>query len=108
MRKGYFLGAVLALFLVSTIFPLSANAGDSVRDCTVTQAGYNGETGNTEIWLYRDDAGLTKMFVAPAGEENKMLAVALTAMSSGMCVKVKMDWQVWGDELVFLRLQECP
>ena len=106
MRKSFILGALLIMFLMVTALTTNVYAG--VFTAQVTEAGINDGTGETEIWLYRSDVTETKKFVAAIGEENKMLAVALTAMSSGMDVKVSVAWGSWGAPLVFIRLISAP
>ncbi len=100
------LAMVTLLALVFTVTPLTtgAYAVTALQICTVEQAGINSDTGDVEIFLYRADVDATKKFVAPTAEANRMLAVALTAMSSGMQVKVMIDWQVWASEIDWIRL----
>jgi len=84
-----------------------AAADPKWETCTVEMAGCNDVTGEVEIKLKPDGKSKGKMFVAPAGEEDRMLAIALTAMASGsgMKVKAKIDYAAgWGSEIDAIRL----
>jgi len=94
----------LVVFCMAVIFPGSASAGVTVQEYTVMEAGSNHDTGLVEIWLYKVSADRTKKFVAPADEANQMLATALTALSLGYDVKVKVDWDTYGSPIAFIRI----
>ena len=50
------------------------------------------DDGTVQIRLQNPDTGFSKTFVAPSGYENQYLAMALTAQSTGMQLKVLLDW----------------
>ena len=49
------------------------------------------------VTLMRIANGSIKSFTIPVGEENRMLAIAMTAMTNGMNVKVYCDFAAPGD-----------
>jgi hypothetical protein len=103
MKAKKILIMALALLTLGVFFAGQATAA-AVRICNVMEAGYNDETGNIEIWLQQYDGGNTKMFTAAVGQEKEMLAVALSALSTGLPVKAKLNWNTWGSALLFIRL----
>jgi hypothetical protein len=69
----------------------------------VVQAGV--EDDGSALFKFKP-VGQTKAvgFLAPVGREKEMLAIALTAMVSGMKVKAMIDYQVPQSEIRTLRL----
>jgi hypothetical protein len=98
----------LALFVVFALsgvilFPFSKGYAEyQMYTCDVVQAGIE-ETGDA-LFKFRP-VGMTKAkpFVAPAGREKEMLAIAISAMVSGMKVKAMIDYEM-GGEIRILRL----
>jgi hypothetical protein len=95
---------ILAMFLFST-----QPAGATWRwlRCTVDSVETDCE-GCVTITLSAVNTGATRSFVVPAGEENRMLSVALTAMTTGMIVKVYIDWPNSGTEIDSMILLAAP
>jgi hypothetical protein len=81
------------LAVVSAMLIFTTSAFAAWYTCQVKQAGpYN----ETEVRFVLSDTKASpafsgKTFVAMAGCENRMLATALTAISSGLTVKVQTD-----------------
>ena len=80
--------AIVALFLS---FTQPTDAAWRWLRCNVENVGTD-NTGTVTFTLSAVSTGAKMSFVAPAGEENRMLSIALTAMTSGMIVKVYIDW----------------
>ena len=92
MKKTIFAGLVLAFALLG-LFSEHAQAGAAWYTCTVRGAGPNGASA---IYIKLSDSAATpaftnKFFGVIAGSENKMLATALTGMSIGKKVYIKVD-----------------
>jgi len=100
--KLLFFTAVISAGLIMA-FATNGHAEYQMQTCDVVQAGIE-ETGDA-LFKFRP-VGETKPkgFVAPVGREKEMLAIALTAMVSGLKVKALIDYQVPGSEIRSLRL----
>jgi hypothetical protein len=89
--KGWF--TVIALcFLQLAIGAVSAEAASSTFTCTVNQAGPSG----AEVRIMLSDSSAApyftnKWFKAPVGQENRMLAIAISAINSRKKVNVIVD-----------------
>jgi hypothetical protein len=103
--RGMVKGIAAALVLVGLLGlgVSTAQAYVWARDCTVASAGI-GETGNVEVFLIPVGETQAKMRVAQEGDENVVLAIALTAMSTGKLVNVKTEWAAAGAPIVWIRL----
>jgi hypothetical protein len=84
-------------------FTKSGYAEYRMETCDVVQAGIE-ETGAALFKFKPLGETKSKGFVAPVGREKEMLAIALTAMSSGMKVKALIDYEVAGSEIKSLKL----
>jgi len=89
-------GLIVALVIFGM---LTAMAGESFAavswyQCDVISAGIDDTTtGDVRLRLHRINNDTIKDFVFTAdGTENKILAMALTAISLGYPVNVKVDW----------------
>ncbi|MBW1674490.1 MAG: hypothetical protein JRJ45_12780 [Deltaproteobacteria bacterium] len=95
--------AVMVLFGLAVILPGIANAAAQTYECDVVQARYN-DAGGVTIILTRDEGTTSRPFVAPAGRENGMLAIALTAISLDMKVYVRVEWATGMSEIIYMGL----
>lgn len=80
---------VLVIMVLSVLATLGAPSVQAAAwyTCTVNQTGLS--TTNSLVMLTQTSAAFTnRWFILPAAQANQMLAVALTAMSSGMHVAV--------------------
>ena len=97
----------MALLVLSLGFALVAEAAPANYTCYVTMSGVE---ANGEIRIYLDivDDGTDTMkyYTAPVAYEKTMLAIALTAQSTGIPVRVRVDWDNPRTELTFMRLGE--
>jgi hypothetical protein len=89
----------LVFLFVTVTFLGEVSADHRWRRCTVEAAGWH--KGYVKITLLRIDKTDPRVFVAKAGEENRMLAIALAAMmSTGMQVKAEIDWSQNEDNII--------
>ena len=86
---------ILAMFLFLT---QPAGAAAIWLDCEI-EAIETDDSGTVTLTLYRASKDRSKQFTVPIGEENRMLAVALTAMTNGMGVRALFDWQNEGSDI---------
>jgi hypothetical protein len=92
----------LAVVSAMLILAASAFAAPAWYTCKVNQGGpFNG----TEVRFVLSDtngppAFENKTFLALAGCENQMLATALTAISSGLTVKIRTDLSLPGSKVI--------
>jgi hypothetical protein len=93
----------LALFASLLLVVGPASAALKWGDYNVEQAGTN-DQGEIEMKLRPVAGGVAKVFYAPTGEENRMLSVALTAISLGYPVKAYVDFNINKSEIVALRI----
>ena len=84
--------AILAMFV---FFTLPASAAPGWRECEVVSVETD-DQGVVTVTLMRIANGSIKSFEVPVGEENRMLAIAMTAMTNQMDVRVYLDWAVPG------------
>jgi hypothetical protein len=78
-------------------FPFSKGyARYRMETCDVVQAGIE-ETGEALFKFRPVGMAKAKGFVAPAGQEKEMLAIAISAMVSGLKVKALIDYEVGGE-----------
>jgi hypothetical protein len=71
--------------------------------CTVDGTGTT-DTGDVKIQLICQDATSPRSFRVPAGEENRMMSIALTAVTTNMPVRANIDWATPGSEITGLRI----
>jgi hypothetical protein len=73
--------------------------------CDVIMAGVE---ANGEVRIYLDPVGdgitEARYYTAPVAYEKTMLAIALTAVSTGIPVRVRIDWDNPRTELTFMRI----
>ena len=102
-RKSIILG--LALLVLSLGFAPIADAAPANYTCMVTMAGVE-DNGEIRIYLDPVDDGRTeaRYYTAPVAYEKTMLAIALTAVSTGIPVRVRIDWDNPRTELTFMRI----
>ena len=103
MRAKIITVMVLALLCTLLVSGGKAVAGTRWWMCTIVGAeiDYNGAG---KLRLIREGANNPRPFTIPSGQENRMLAIALTAMSSGMSVEALFDWVVPDSEIETIRL----
>ena len=88
MRQPIMAIAICAMLFLS---PVTAQAEVGNFVCTVIEAGIN-FSGKTFIRLTANDGTFTnKFFEAPHPVTREMLAIALSALSAGLDVKVRTD-----------------
>lgn len=73
----------------------NAMAAHAWYNCTVIRAGQNAE-GAYEIVLKRSGVAQPKAFTIPADQTDRLMAVALTALSANLSVRAYVDWS-WRD-----------
>jgi hypothetical protein len=73
----------------------NAMAAHAWYNCTVVRAGQNAE-GAYEVVLKRSGVAQPKAFVIPADQTDRLMAVALTALSANLSVRAYVDWS-WQD-----------
>jgi len=95
---------VLAVFFcMGLVFSGNALAAAKWYDCSVVNIGVD-DTGQCAIRVYHSGQDNERMFVPPTGQENRMLAVALTALSLGYNVFVNVDNWVNGTAINDIRV----
>jgi hypothetical protein len=92
MRASRWLPLIVLFCLAVAIGPVRAEAASSTFSCTVNQAGPSG----TEVRIMLSDNSpapsfTNKWFKAPVGQENRMLAIAVSAMINKKKVSVVVD-----------------
>jgi len=103
MKTKKMIVMVMALvFCVGVIFSGTASAA-SWLIYTVVESQVL-DDGSVKIKLYSEPKDQAKVFLAPTGQENQMLSIALTAMSAGMQVKALVYWQSPGSDIVGIKL----
>jgi hypothetical protein len=98
MKKGKVVLMGLVILAMFLVFTQPAGATWRWLRCTVDSVETDSD-GVVTFTLSAVSTGATRSFVAPAGEENRMLSIALTAMTNGMIVKVYIDWPNSGTEI---------
>ena len=98
--RGIVKGMVAVLVLVGFLGLQvgTAQAAVASRVCTVENAGLNAD-GNVELLLIPVGQTWPRKALARVGEENMVLAIALTAMSTGKLLNVTMEWTISGSEI---------
>jgi hypothetical protein len=95
-----FLLLVMVVMVAGVLFTTDASAAQQWYTCRVEMAGPG--WGAIYIQLSDNSAAFTsKWFSVPAGTAKEMLAVALTAMNSGMKVIVNADLSLSGYPLIY-------
>jgi hypothetical protein len=113
MKAKMMIVTLFVVFCMVLTIPGTASAGFKWRECTVVTAGPDTTGDDTTlgyviIRLKRAD-GKEKNFVVKDGEENRVLAVALTAMAAGMKVIAGVDWSyAMGDYIDGIYLMSSP
>jgi len=97
----------MALLVLSLGFAPLADAAPANYTCNVMMAGVE-DNGEIRIYLDIVDDGTTTMkyYTAPVAYEKTMLAIALTAISTGIPVRVRVDWDNPRTELTFMRIAQ--
>ena len=97
---------IMVLMILSMVVVLAAPASAAYKMtvCTVEQAGFNPTTGDLEVKLLPDGQTKGRIFYVTSAAStdaamNRILAIALTAMSNGWQVKADIDWQSPGEIL---------
>ena len=95
---------VLVALSMVVVFAGQAVAAYQMTVCTVEQAGFNPATGDLEVKLLPDGQTKGRIFYVTSAAStdaamNRILAIALTAMSNGWQVKADIDWQSPGEIL---------
>jgi len=89
MKTKMTIVTMLVFFCMVLTIPGSASADYKLFECKVLMAGPEATgddvtPGRIILKLERIDNGRKEKFVVKDGEENRVLAIALTAMSSGI------------------------
>ena len=102
--KSIIIGLMLSAFIVG--FGNIALEATKFYTCNVKYVQTD-DLGVAVIGLSRPVSSGTSSrdFTVPVGEENRMLAVALTALASGLQVQADVDWSSNGSEIVCFRLR---
>jgi hypothetical protein len=113
MKAKMMIVTLFVVFCMVLTIPGTASAGFKWRECTVVTAGPDTTGDDTTpgyvIIRLRRANGTERNFVVKDGEENRVLAVALTAMASGMKVNANVDWfKVIGDYIDGIYLMSSP
>ena len=90
MGKGKVALMILVVSAIVAFFVLPASAADAWYTCDVIQAGTGGAS-YVLILLQDSNKTFKKWFRAREGQENRMLATALSALSNNMQVLVLTD-----------------
>ena len=102
--RGIVKGMLAVLVLgVAVMAAQPAGAAVTWQELTVQDAGINTD-GNVELMLYSAARDVAKRFVAAAGEENMILAIGLTALSTGNSVFARTDWAAPGSAILAIRV----
>ena len=104
---------VLIALSVVVVFAGQASAAYQMTVCTVEQAGFNPATGDLEVKLLPDGQSKGRIFYVTQAAStdaamNRILAIALTAMSNGWQVKADIDWQSPGEILNMKIMAPAP
>ncbi|MBW1982477.1 MAG: hypothetical protein JRJ12_14790 [Deltaproteobacteria bacterium] len=98
---------LIAAFSLIIFFSAQANAAYKFYTCTVEHAGYNVSTGDVQIKLKPNGKSTAKLFYVSDTNgdavQNRFLAVAIAAISSGCQVAASIDWESPG-EIQMIRL----
>ena len=101
MKKIIMVLMVLSLIVV---FAGQSIAGEKWQTCKVSGVLCT-EEGVVQIALERSDLGESKFFNVPSGQENMMVAIALSAMSMGSTVEAYIDWsQKVSEQITVLKI----
>ena len=95
-------GLALALVMVgmALFFPADTLAADDWYTCTIVRIGGSGTSANSPMYVMLTDSGgdfKNKNFRIPEGRLNQILAVLLTAASSGSKVRIYGDHTIATD-----------
>ena len=90
MKKWFVLSMALAVGF-GLLFSTNAFADSKMFECTVAFAGID-DTGSVSLKLCPLNKVSCRKFYPVAEDGNKVLAVALTAMTSGLNVNAMIDW----------------
>ena len=103
MRAKIIIGLLLALLCTHLFTGSNAVAATRWWKCTIVGAetDYNGVA---KLMLIREGANNPRPFTLPSGQENRMLAIALTAMGAGMSVEAQFDWLIPDCEISCIRI----
>ena len=90
----YAFNKTLKWLVISFMMMLSSGnvmAAYAWHNCSVVRAGQNG-TGAYEIVLKRSSVAQPKAFLIPTDQTDRLMAVALTALSANLTVRAYVDW----------------
>jgi hypothetical protein len=94
-------GLALALVMVgmAVFFPAGTLAADDWYTCTIVRIGGSSTSANSPMYVMLKDSegAFTKNFRIPEGRLNQILAVLLTAASSGSKVRIYGDYTIATD-----------
>ena len=97
---------ILVISLFAVLVSSQAYAGTYV--CDVTEAGAVGPAAEVQIRLTSTGSFTNQWFKARTGREKEMLAVALTALASGLKVRVWLNSTAVNAELQSMHIQSSP
>jgi hypothetical protein len=103
MKKKLIVVTTLIAFCMMTAFAVNAMAAAKWYDCSVVNIGVD-SSGQCAIRVYNANQDSERMFVPATGQENRMLAVALTALSLTYNVLVNVDSWVNGTTINDIRV----
>ena len=101
--KGMKLAMIaLVLFSLVVMFPGGSSVASQLETCVVEEAGYNPRTGDVVVKLRPTNTTRGKYFYVYAAsstdaEQNRILAIALTALTNGWEVKARIDYSSPGE-----------
>lgn len=98
--------ATILLFCAGLLIPITANAAVEWVTGTVVTANY--VNGNVQIRINSTDKAAERTFTAASGDENRILAIGMTAMQGGNEVQLKVNWTVAESDILGIRLLEAP
>jgi len=104
---------VLMVLSMIVVFAGQTSAAYKMTVCAVEQAGYNAETGDLEVKLLPTNQSKSRSFYVTAAAStdvamNRILSIALTAMTNGWNVKADIDWNSPGEILNMKLMAPAP
>jgi len=99
---------VLMVLSMVVVFAAPASAAYRYLECQVMWAGFNVATGDVEVKLLPTIKTKKKTFVVSAAAtdvvQNRILSIALTALSNGWNVSANIDYNDANSEILDMRL----
>ena len=113
MKARLVIVAAFVLVAVMVFVPAGASAAYKMTVCVVEQAGYNPETGDLEVKLRPTNQAKGRIFYVTAAANsdasmNRILAIALCAMTNGWDVKADINWNSPGEILNMKLMAPSP